>query len=56
MEHEHEKGFKNVKGFMILVADESVGYIHRESFGLELDFGPRFMIWTLVPWFWTLVP
>ena len=51
MEHVHENGFKMCKGFMMRATDESAGYIYRESFGSEMDFGPRFIIWTLVPWF-----
>ena len=47
---------KICKGLMMPAIDESTEYIRKESFSSEMDFDPRFMIWTSMSWFWTLVP
>ena len=44
MKHLHEHVFKIYKGLMICAADESAGYIRKDGFGLEMDFGPMIMV------------
>ena len=49
MKHLHEHVFKICKDLMMLAVDEFAGYIRRDGFGSEIDFGAKFMIWTSLP-------